>query len=493
MKKSIRNRLFIGMSCLIVIFVAASWLLNSHYLGKYYIWQKKHTLMENRDRIAEAYKGDPEQIANLLEHLERNEGNNIYLLSAEYEIKYSSFGRGMRADHFRTGLGAGPGPDRIPLINPVEAQLNKLTKGENLLEIVRDPRIQSDFLLLATKLENGELLIISAPLAAIHESASLASQLSLFTGFVTLILGGIAVYQYSKQFTKPILELNEVALAMSRLDFSKKYTVESDDEIGQLGRSINSLSEQLGQSIESLQEANSMLMEDIERKRKIDQMRKEFVSNVSHELKTPIALVQGYAEGLKLNVNDEDSKDFYCEVIMDEAAKMNRLVKDLLDLSQIESGYFKLEISEFDLSALVDQVLAKYKPILTEKEITVQVEKESQLWVTGDVVRIEQVLYNYLNNAINHVEAPKEITIKVLDAADKLRIEVYNSGKPIPEADLEKIWISFYKVDKARTRAYGGTGLGLSVVRAIMELHDNAFGVENVAQGVRFWFEVDRA
>ena len=236
------------------------------------------------------------------------------------------------------------------------------------------------------------------------------------------------------------------------------------------------------------------LTEDIERERRIDKMRKEFISSVSHELKTPIALIQGYAEGLKLNVNeDEENRNFYCDVIMDEAGKMNRLVKDLLDLSQIEAGYFRLEKTVFDISFLVDHVLDKYRPILLEKGLKVDVEKKENVAVNGDIVRIEQVLVNLLNNAINHVDDSKLIKITVTTRNEKIRVSVYNSGKTIPEESLDKIWTSFYKVDKARTRAYGGTGLGLSVVRAILELHRNAFGVENHINGVTFWFEVDRA
>lgn len=225
-----------------------------------------------------------------------------------------------------------------------------------------------------------------------------------------------------------------------------------------------------------------------------DQMRKEFVYSVSHELKTPLALIQGYAEGLKVNVNeDEDSKNFYCEVIMDEASKMNKLVKELLDLSQMETGYFKLGKRDFKLSDLLERLLSKYQPIFTEKNVLPRVKKQADLLVHADAVRTEQILVNYINNALDHLDASRMLIIKCEKKGEKARGSVFNSGKAIPDESLDKVFNSFYKVDRARTRAYGGTGLGLSIVKAIQELDQNAYGVENRDHGVEFWFEIDLA
>ncbi|PKM81265.1 MAG: two-component sensor histidine kinase [Firmicutes bacterium HGW-Firmicutes-14] len=492
MKMSVRTRLFLSTSGLIVFFVIFSLILNSLYLGKYYVWQKKQTLLESREMIEKLYKGDPEAIYFELENLERNRGINIYLLDQYMGLKYISGLRMFDGQYLRRP--SERFPERLPLIQPVETELDKLPGGGVITDVVTDPRLRTKFVVLVSRLDSGEILMLSTPVAAINESTAVANKFFMFTGIITIILGGIAVLLFARRFTKPILKLNDIAQGMSRLDFSQKYPVQSDDEVGQLGRSINSLSDQLDRAISELQDANDKLREDIERERTLDKMRKEFVSNVSHELKTPLALIQGYAEGLKLNVNeDEENKDFYCDVIMDETNKMNRLVKDLLDLAQIESGQFKLEITMFDISSLVDRVLDKHRPLLSEKGIMVEVEKNKNVTVNGDVVRIEQVLVNFLNNAVNHVDDNKTVKITVTTLEDKVRVSVFNSGKTIPADSLDKIWTSFYKVDKARTRGYGGTGLGLSVVRAILELHGNAFGVENNESGVTFWFELDQA
>jgi two-component system sensor histidine kinase VanS len=289
------------------------------------------------------------------------------------------------------------------------------------------------------------------------------------------------------------LDLKEIAQKMARLDFSKKYSGNFQDEIGELGQSINSLSEQLEISISALTKANRKLQADIERERQIDEMRKSFISNVSHELKTPIALIQGYAEGLKVNViDDAASKNFYCDVIMDEAAKMNRLVKQLLELAKLESGSLPLERENFDLGKLLEQVLKRNQLLFKETQARLETDLAATIYVNGDIDLIEQVVNNYLSNALNHVSGAKLIRVSSELNGTKLRIKVFNSGTPIPEESLAKIWSSFYKVDKARTREYGGSGLGLSIVRAIQEAHGNAYGVSNVAGGVEFWAEFDR-
>lgn len=477
MKHSIRTKLFLGISCLIIFFVSLSFFLNSQYLGKYYLWQKKQSLLEINKQISSKYQGDPLALSLELENLERNKGLSILFINQDLQLIYSTSMKTI---------------DRPSMVRSIQPQLNTLAKGDYFTGILKDPRLQTKFLVLASRLKNNEVLVLSTPLVAIDESTAIANRFFLFTGLVTIIIGGLAVFLFARNFTKPILQLNDIAQRMSKLDFSKKYPVQSDDEVGQLGRNINSLSDQLDKAIFNLTEANKKLRADIEQERRIDKMRKEFINNVSHELKTPITLIQGYAEGLKLNINeDEESKDYYCDVIMDETSKMNRLVKDLLDLSQIESGSFKLHKTAFNISSLIKSVLNKYRPVLVEKGIRVELDIPEDLTVNGDAVRIEQVLVNYLINAINHVDAKKYIRIQAAIQNEKVRVTVYNSGERIPEESLDKIWTSFYKVDKARTRSYGGTGLGLSVVKAIQELHGNSYGVENLEDGVLFWFEVD--
>ena len=221
-------------------------------------------------------------------------------------------------------------------------------------------------------------------------------------------------------------------------------------------------------------------------------MRQEFLANVSHELKTPIALIQGYAEGLQDNVNDDpESREFYCEVIVDEADKMNKMVKKLLSLNQLEFGNGQVHLEHFDLQQVVQSVLSSSEILFRQKEVTLSYDGGHPVYVWADEYMTEEVVMNYVSNALNHIDGEKIIEVKIVSCDGKARVSVFNTGKPIPEEDIDKIWSKFYKVDKARTREYGGNGIGLSIVKAIMEAHNQAYGVKNYDNGVEFWFELD--
>lgn len=473
---SIRQKLFIGVSLLIAFFVLFSWVLNTNYLERYYMSQKSSQLRNNAQEIEALFINPPDDLYLELEMLENYENITILVLNSSFELVYATLSRS--------------GPNiRIDMVLD---RLQELTETNYVENISNDPISNMKLLDISRRLSNGSYLIISTPLAPIEASADIANTFFLYTGLATLLLASLVIFAFSRRFTRPILELNDIAQHMARLDFSKTYSVTTQDELGELGRSINSMSEQLSKSIGELREANARLREDIEKERQIDEMRKQFVSNVSHELKTPIALIQGYAEGLKVNVVDNEAdKDFYCSVIIDEANKMNKLVKELLDLSQMEAGIFRLEKSPFDLSSLLDKMAAKYKPLFDEKQVNLQMNKAEVIPVNADVIRTEQILTNYINNALNHLNDMRQLKLNVEIREDKVRISLFNSGELIPEDALDKIFTSFYKVDQARSRTDGGTGLGLSVVRAIQEKDNNLYGVENLSGGVRFWFEID--
>lgn len=336
------------------------------------------------------------------------------------------------------------------------------------------------------------IVLIRTNLESIEESSDIANTFLAYVGIASIIIGSIAMFIISKKFTKPILDLSTIAKRMTDLDFDVKYTEKSKDEFGELGKSINTLSDKLKTTITELKHANNELMTDIQRKIEIDEMRKEFLSNVSHELKTPLALIQGYAEGLKENIHeDEESRDFYCEVIIDEANKMNQMVKKLLSLNEIEFGNNQVNFERFDIVALIRSVLNSTEILFKQKEVTLHFEQSEPVYVWADEYLIEQVVTNYISNALNHVKGQNIIEIKLIPRNSTVRVAVFNTGDNIPEEDLDKIWIKFYKVDKARTREYGGSGIGLSIVKAIMNSHNRECGVINRPIGVEFWFELD--
>ncbi|MGN0299656.1 MAG: sensor histidine kinase [Lachnospiraceae bacterium] len=359
---------------------------------------------------------------------------------------------------------------------------------------IYDKQMNSYYLDAYGMLDGKYLFILSSPMESIRESADIANKFLVYTGILLMIVTSVLMMIVTKRITLPILKLASISKRMARLDFSERYCGSDQDEIGILGSSINEMAEQLEKTIVELKEANEQLKKDIEEKIQIDEMRKEFLSNVSHELKTPLALISGYAEGLQESINDDDpeSRQFYCEVIIDETNKMSKMVQKLLTLNHLEFGQDAVEISSFDLSELISGVVESNALRVKQKLGTIQMNIPKHMIVLADEFKIEEVVTNYVSNAINHLDYAKEIQIYMTEDMEHVQVHVFNTGNHIPDEDLDKVWIKFYKVDKARTREYGGSGIGLSIVKAIMDSHKEPFGVLNVEGGVEFWFQVKK-
>ena len=355
-----------------------------------------------------------------------------------------------------------------------------------------DKKLNSDYYDLVGTLSNGDLISVRYSLESLEDSSRIANRFFGYVGAIVLLVGIIISIVFSRRFTKPIHEMATVADEMAKLNFETKVAYRSKDEIGRLGNRLNQLSEKLEKTISELKTANNELSEDIVKKEQIDEMRKEFLSHVSHELKTPIALIQGYAEGLKENISDDsESREFYCEVIMDEANKMNAMVKKLLTLNQIEFGNDTIHFERFDVVTMVKNRLNSNEILFQEKNIKVSYPDDEAIYVWADEYLMEEAISNYISNAIHYVNVNGEIVVRFEKFSDKVRLFVYNSGSHIPEEELDKIWIKFYKVDKARTREYGGNGIGLSIVAATMESHNREYGVTNKEDGVEFYLDLD--
>ncbi len=314
--------------------------------------------------------------------------------------------------------------------------------------------------------------------------------------YIYVLLGAILVsllmsYIFSVVVTKPLIQINEKAKDMANLNFDDYIDVTSYDEIGSLSVSLNTLSYNLKQSLTELQEANTKLVEDIERERRIEMMRREFISGVSHELKTPLGIIKGFAEGVKDGIA-KDKTDVYIDVILDEVDKMNALVLDMLDLSRLQLASYRLVLSTFDIVDMAHDVKERFIKQLAEKELLVHVKSnEEMIVVEGDYRRIEQVMVNYVSNAIRHSFRGEAINIEIERKAKRVMIAVKNIGDHIPEEKLSKIWNRFYRVEESRAKTDGGTGLGLAITKNILELHGSCFGVENTENGVVFFFDLE--
>ena len=336
-------------------------------------------------------------------------------------------------------------------------------------------------------------------MTAIDESVKISNEFLSIIAIFIIIIGGTVLSVVSKRFSEPIVELNQIAKKMSNLDFSQKYKSSyANDEIDMLGNSINKLSTTLEETIRQLKNNNTQLERDIEEKSQIDEMRKSFISDVSHELKTPIALIQGYSEGLIENINDdEESRKFYAEVIQDEATKMDRLVKRLLELMKLEYGKMDFNNKEFNIVELENEILRKSKVMMEKESVKLinNIDTNKEIKVYADDFYIDQVLTNYITNAIKYsIEINGEKIVRIeneITQENKVRVKVFNTFDQFSDDEIMRIWRRFYKVDESRNRDKGGSGIGLSLVKAIMNNYGNGYGVKNVAGGVEFWFELD--
>ena len=437
--KSVRVKLFLIMSVIVLLVITFLILVNNVIFETFYLYSKKNTLKNLYEQVNDFYNNNYTQI-EIEDKLDNKViNNNIEVLIKNDEQTVYSSSRYLFSNFAEMG--------KIITVYPDRNESILETTDNMLIRIARDTTNNVNYLFLSGKLDNGYTIYIRMPITMIHESVEISNQfLYLIAGFV-IIIAGVLVSYISRRFTKPILELNDIAKKMSNLDFSAKYQeTDADDEINDLGRSINTMSEKLEKTIKQLRSTNLELEKDIEEKSKIDEMRKSFISDVSHELKTPIALIQGYSEGLLENVNtDEENRKFYAEVILDETNKMDKLVKQLLELMKLEYGKREFNNHVFNLVELEKEVLRKSTVMLEEKNIQVEFDEKQQINVYADDFYIEQVITNYITNAIKYakpIDGIKKIKIEKEIKIEKniVRVKIFNTGDNIKEETQNRIW-----------------------------------------------------
>ena len=484
-KHSLTRQITSIVSILVAGAILLCWVLNTTLLPRYYMHNKKHVLMENYETISNASEQDKlesDEFTVTFDNLCSNGNIMTLILQPDGKVLRSSV----------NDLDALRGELWNVLLHTDDMEVLYSNDQYQLLR-KNDTRLDSEYLVLVGVLENGDMILMRTAVESIRESAAISNRFLLFVGAAAIVSSLLVAFFTTRHITKPLQQLTDISKRMVDLDFNAKYESNRSNsyEVEELGNHINRLSENLERTISELKTANVELQDDIEKKIQIDEMRKEFLSNVSHELKTPLALIQGYAEGLQECINDDaESREFYCDVIIDEADKMNRMVKKLLTLNQLEFGNDQVVMERFDMTELVRGVANSTKILMEQKGIRLELDNPEEAWVWGDEFKAEEVITNYMSNAINHADGEKVIRVFYTRFEDKLRVSVFNTGQPIPEDDIDKIWVKFYKVDKARTREYGGSGIGLSIVKAIMDSFHQQCGVINHEDGVEFWMEL---
>ncbi len=442
---SIRNKLFFLIASVITMIMFFMVAFNEVYFEKYFLKIKKNQLFYLANEIK-----DPRSLIDLSAIEEKN-NIKIYIINERY-------------------------------LNDIDVSLSK----EDMTELFENPKkfvfrlTDTSFsldkeLTIITSYNKNQLLIISTPFSSVKEPVNIITSFHLKIVLTALVLGYVLSIILSRIITASIIDMGETAKRVAKLDFSQEFKSYSKDEIGILGENLNIMSAQLKDSIEKLQE-------DIEKERKIDKMRKEFISSVSHELKTPIAIINNYCEGLKEGIaDDKETADFYLDVIMEETENMNKLVQSLLFLSRTERGFITFNSERFNIKEIVENEVKRAENLNTEdKKVIVDIKDK---FFVGDKEQLTAVIKNLVENSFKYVEPEGEIIIK----SENNRFIIGNTSH-ISEKEIENIWLPFYRADKARDRKLG-TGLGLAIVKEILESHKLKYGVYKEDDKIIFWFE----
>lgn len=473
---SIRTRLFLQVGFIVLLAIAVILALNNFLLPNIYTRSELNDMYICM-RIIDGFDINDSQFSQKIAGLERNNG---FLIDIYLE------------DGTEFYLGA----------NELFSEGGKITISDRkdrdfgaFTEILTDENTHSQYLVYGGKLSNGADVEIYSHKDTIDENANTAILITSGTSILALLIALTFIYFYTGKFTKPLIKMSRITGKMEKMDFSEKCEVQGNDEISMLSHSINEMSDSLDETLKDLKEKNERLQLDIEREKALDKMRKEFISNVSHELKTPISIIRGYSEGAELMLDNSETYKAkeYCSVIVRETEKMNALVYELLELSSYESGAVNVKKERFEIFGLVDDYAVDNEIKFKNNGITFINEVPRELYGSGDIVKLGMVLNNYISNAVSHADGDKIIKVTLTENENSYTLSVFNTGEHIKEEDLEKIWTSFYRADKSRSRNEGRFGLGLSIVSAIQKLHKMPYGAENSEGGVTFYFDIEKA
>ena len=497
MKRSIRTTfigLFIGLLAMVLL---AVWAMNSFFLENYYLNDKVKILQDTytqinayamekaaagediMDDLQSLYSKDGEQneITRLIRNVNEKYNITVVIVDSTNDETYPSFWDGrLLADRVQQYILGKRGPKTETLVHEENYTIEKSF----------DKHAKSFYLQNWGFFEdNKTIFIMSMPIASIHESVDLSNRFMVYIGLIALAAGSIIMYFAGKKITSPILSLAALSERMSELDFDARYTGDSEDEIGVLGNSMNTLSEKLKETIGELKTANNELQKDIEEKIRIDEARKEFIANVSHELKTPLTSISGYAEIMKSGIVKPEDMPRFSEKIYNEARRLITLVEDIIKLSHLDEGKVELERQDVDFYELTREIISRLSPQASAKKVHMELTGESVIY-NGVRQILDEMVYNICENAIKYNKEGGEIRVWVGNTLNGKKIIVTDTGIGIPKNQQERIFERFYRVDKSHSKEIGGTGLGLSIVKHGAILHNAKIHVDSeLGKGTR--------
>lgn len=493
MKNSISKRISLITFGLISSVFLLTFLFQSMFFEEFYLFKKTESLILDVKRFQTMYSY---QILNekLLEDalITYEEKNNcrIAIFSLDGKLKYLT--------HYGSDV------DDTKSLADFCSEL--LSDTELITDVLTTNKIKST--IFTNKYSNYKKIGVVAPMSLQSENDSLVISVSsvqpimeassvirtfylyLFIGF--LILAVFLSRIYSRLISTPLINLNKVAKRMSLLDFDAKCDITSDDEIGNLAKTLNFLSSNLENSLQTLKEKNEQLERDIEKERNLENMRKDFVSSVSHDLRTPLGIISGYAEGLKDGIVSGKDAEAYLQTIIDESTKMNLLLTNMLEISKLESDTINLNLQSFNIVRLLQGMVKRFTLEFQNRGLYVEFNLPQYAYVEGDILTLEQVVQNLLSNTLKYTPRGNTIYISVEEIDSVYLISIENTGVNIPENELENIFAKFYRLDKSGDRTKNSYGLGLATVKRILTLHNSEFSISNTERGVLFKFTLKK-
>lgn len=484
--QSIKTKLikfFVGLILLVVVIESV---FNLFLLKPLVVYSKTQIIQNAFTELKSDYSSDLKEVETIAEKLQNKHGIKVVLFSGDKIIYSTGFSS---KENFKPRKNQNA-PDDKPNDSFFGIDSSKVSTTPKVITKTEHDKTQR--LELTGKFKsNGKYVyvVMMLPIESIDSSVSLFTKVNIAVSVFVLILGIIIAVYLSRSITKPIISVENVTKNLSNLDFSAAADEHTGSvELYSLAQSINSMSDTLRRNIDELQQANSKLKSDIEYKNQAEEMRRRFVANASHEMKTPLALLRIYSESLKDNIEGVD-KDYYCSVIAEETENLSDMVSSMLDISSIESGIGNMNFAPVDVSEMCREVTEKFRN--GYRDLDIRLNAEDGIFVTGDKKHLAQTVNNYVQNAISHTADDKPITISLTKDEDCAKLSVENFGKKIEERDMEHLWDAFYKSDKARTRnGKNNVGLGLYIVRTIIEKHGGTYGVHNTEKGVAFWWKI---
>lgn len=444
----LRTRTMVIFSATFLLLMLLLPMTTNIFFKDYYLRSNEN----NMRRWALEYIGEERDDSDL-QWLRRASGGQVYLFRPGQDVQ------GWREDNPSTA------PSRPIIAGEMVKRLHELaaTRGARGYFMADEDRMY--FAVMAKK---GQLLVMTKQMGLLEEAEKMFDAFILRVAAVIYLIGIVVIYFITKHLTKPILDMAQMTAKVATLEFGEALEPKGADETRQLMASINTMSDNLKGTIEALNQANEQLAQELSKERSLEKMRRQFVSDVSHELKNPLAMVIGYADGLKQGiVKTETGRQDYYDIILDESQRMNRLVKDLLELSGYESGTFTIERETFILENLVGEVIERFDHVMNDRSIQVMYDDTIGHELYADRLRIHQVLVNLLDNAYKHVNESGTIRIDRQKTEEGLKLTISNTGVLMPEDALEDIWNSFYQVNTQSK----GNGLGLAIVKSIVKLH----------------------